>query len=216
MRKAVLGAAVARAVLSLAAIPLAPLLYREHAAVLVLLRPTKETLLFAGYAVHAGDLSLPVAIAAALPLLLLGVWQFYALGFFYKRDLERKELPGVAGRVLPRKRVQKLQGVLEHKGQKVVFLGRLAAMPSSLIAAAAGASGFEWRRFVIADTAGALLSLALMLGLGWMLEDAYEAAGPWLTGLGVAALAVVAIVVGRALTREGAKRPEPHAEASKR
>ena len=215
MRKALLAAAVVRAALSLIAIPLAPFLYRKHAAVLILLRPTKETLLYAGYAVHHGDVSLPVAILAALPMLLLGVWQFYALGRMYKAEIRKQELPGIAGRVLPPGRVQKLQRALKSQGDKVVFLARLAAMPSSLIAAAAGSSGYDWRRFLRVDVAGAFVSLALMMGLGWLLEDAYESAGPWLTGLGVLALAAGAVVVGRAVTREAAAPPARRAGASK-
>lgn len=201
MRKALVVAAALRAVLSLVAIPLAPFLYREHPAVLVLLRPTKETLLFAGYSVHNHRASLAVVVAAALPILLLGVWQFYALGREYKSQLARKELPGIAGRVLPRDRVRKLQGAIDKRGRSVIFLGRLAAMPSSLIAAAAGASGFDRRTFLLVDTAGALTSLSLMLGVGWLLEDAYETAGPWLTGLGLAALVAAAVVIGRTLSR---------------
>lgn len=168
---------------------------------LVLLRPTKETLLFAGYSVHDHRVSLPVAIVAALPMLLLGVWQFYALGREYRTDLKKKDLPGLAGRVLPRKRVRKLQDAIDKRGRIVIFLGRLAAMPSSLIAAAAGASGFDRRTFLAVDTGGALASLTLMFGLGWALEDAYETAGPWLTGLGLAALVAAAVVIGRSLSR---------------
>jgi membrane protein DedA with SNARE-associated domain len=216
LRKALLVAAVVRAGLSILAIPLAPFLYREHAAVLILLRPTKETLLFAGYAVHHGDVALPVAVAAALPMLLLGVWQFFAMGRLYRAEMQRKDLPGIAGRVLPRKRVRRLQGALKQQGDKVVFLGRLAAMPSSLIAAAAGSSGYNWRRFLVIDGCGALVSLALMLGLGWLLEDAYEQAGPWLTGLGIVALAAGAVIVGRALTRGEEAPPATRASASTR
>jgi membrane protein DedA with SNARE-associated domain len=86
---------------------------------------------------------------------------------------------------------------------RVVFLGRLAAFPSSLMAAAAGSSGVSWRAFVIADTAGAITSLVVALGLGFALGEAYEDAGPWLTALGVAVLAGLVVLVGRALVRGG-------------
>jgi membrane protein DedA with SNARE-associated domain len=214
VRKVLLAAALVRAALAIAAIPLAPFLYREHVAVLVLLRPTKEVLLFAGFAAHDGDVWLPVAVMAALPILILGVWQFFALGRIFSADIAKKDLPGIAGRVLPRDRVRRLQGALDQQGDKVVFLGRLAAMPSSLLAAAAGASHYDVKRFLIIDAAGAITSLIVMLGLGWLLEDAYEQAGPWLTGLGVLAIAGVAIVIGRALSRGEARRPVARAASS--
>jgi len=216
VRRALLGAAAVRAALAILAIPLAPFLYREHVAVLVLLRPTKEVLLFAGFAAQNRDVSLPVVVVAALPILLAGVWQFFALGREFSSELGRSDLPGIAGRLLPRGRIRRLQDALQHQGEKVVFLGRLAAMPSSLIAAAAGASKFNVRRYLLVDLAGALVSLVLMLGLGWFLDEAYEDAGPWLTGLGVAAIVAVAVVIGRTLTRTEAKRPAKRAAASRR
>jgi membrane protein DedA with SNARE-associated domain len=216
VRKALLAVAAVRALLSFAAIPLAPFLYKHHAAVLVLLRPTKETLLYAGFAAERGDVFLPVVIVAAVPLLLPGVWIFFGLGREFSASLTKSELPGLAGRLLPRQRIRRLQAALDREGDKVVFLGRLAAMPSSLIAAAAGASKVDVRRFLLVDTAGGLASLVLMLGLGWGLGDAYETAGPWLTAAGVVAIAGVAVLVGRALTRERAQPPAKRAAASRR
>jgi membrane protein DedA with SNARE-associated domain len=198
-RRALLGAAVLRGVLAGVAVLLVPWLYREHAAGLVLLRPTKEVFLFEGFLVRKGDVALPVVVLAALPLLLAGVWVFFGLGRAYASELSEAELPGLAGRVMPKERIEQLQDVLERKGMRVVFVGRLAAFPSSLMAAAAGSSGVSWRAFVVADTAGALASLGMALGLGYALGEAYEDAGPWLTAVGVAALVVLAVVVGRAL-----------------
>jgi membrane protein DedA with SNARE-associated domain len=216
VRKALLAAAAVRGVLEVAAIPLAPFLYKKHIAVLLLLRPTKDTLLFAGFAAHRHRVSLPVVAVAAMPLLIAGVWQFFALGRAYSSDLAKHELPGIAGRVLPRKRVRKMQAAIDREGDKVVFLGRLAAMPSTLVAAAAGAADLDWRRFLIVDAAGAVTSLVLMVGLGWFLENAYDAAGPWLTALGVGAIAAVAIVVGRAVSREEARPRAKRAASSRR
>lgn len=202
--------------LAAVAIPLAPFLYREHVAVLVLLRPTKETLLFAGFAAERGDISIPVLIVAAVPLLLFGVWQFFALGRMFSSELSKKELPGLTGRLLPRKRIRGLQSALDRKGDKAVFLGRIAAMPSSLVGAAAGVAKMDWRRYLIVDAAGAVVSLVMMVGLGWVLEDAYEAAGPWLTGLGLAAIAAAAVVVGRAIGRAEEQPRAKRAAASRR
>jgi membrane protein DedA with SNARE-associated domain len=189
--------------LSIVAIPLAPMLYRDHVAVLVLLRPTKEVFLFAGFSVRHGDVWLPVVVMAALPILLVGVWIFYGLGRLYGHELADADLPGVARRILPKKRIDKMREVLDERGSRVVFLGRLAAFPSALMAAAAGASGVPWREFVVADTAGALLSMTTLLGVGYALGEAYERAGPWVTVVGCVVLAALLFGLGRSLTRSG-------------
>ena len=195
--------AVVRGILELAAIPLAPALYRDHVATLVLLRPTKEVFLFGGFQAREGHAWLPVLVLAAIPLLLGGVWIFYALGRAYSEELSDAELPGVAGRLLPKKKIDQMRDVLEEKGPRVVFLGRLAAFPSTLMAAAAGASGVGFKEFALADGAGAILSMLALFGIGYGLGGAYDEAGPWITGVGVVVLAAVLLMLGRSLTRSG-------------
>lgn len=192
-----------------AALAVAPWLYREHASVLVFLRPTKEVFLYAGFLVRQGDAALPGVVAAALPLLLGGVWLFFGLGRMYAGEIEEGDLPGLAGRILPKRRLDKLREVLDERGMRVVFLGRLAAFPSSLMAAAAGSAGVSWKAFLLADTAGALVSLAAVLAIGYGLGEAYEEAGVWLTVAGVVVLAVLAVVVGRALSSSRSPRRSP-------
>lgn len=193
------GLALARTAMAAGAVLLAPWLYREHAAVLVLLRPTKEVFLFAGFQMREDDLALGVVLLAALPLLLGGVWVFFGLGRVFADELADADLPGLAGRMLPKKRLDALREVLEARGMRVVFLGRLAAFPSSLMAAAAGSAGVPTRSFLVADAAGALVSLGVTLALGFGLGQAYESAGPWLTAAGVVGLGALAVVVGRSL-----------------
>ena len=191
--------ALSRLVLALTALLLAPWLYREHAAALVALRPTKEVFLFAGFILSEGDSSLLAVVGAALPILLGGVWVFFGLGRAYA-DAFDDDLPGIADRLLPKDRINRLQHALEDRGPKLVFLGRLAAFPSALTAAAAGSSGMAWHQFVVADTAGALVSLAALLGLGFGLQETYESAGVWVTVAGVAVLAAGVVLLGRSLS----------------
>ena len=203
VRPVLLGLAALRAGLAIVAIPLVPWLYEEHVAGLVFLRPTKEVFVFAGYSIREGNAWLPVIVLAALPMLLGGVWIFYGLGRAYADELSDAELPGLAGRLLPKERIDQMQDLLEERGPSVVFLGRLAAFPSTLMAAAAGASGVPPREFLPADTAGALTSMGALLGLGYVLGGAYEKAGPWITAVGVVVLAGLLVMLGRALLRSG-------------
>ena len=200
-RAPLLWLAALRAVLAIVAIPLAPVLYDDHFVTLVLLRPTKDVLLAAGFLLRRGDINVLELTAATVPVMVLGVWQFFALGRGYAKELRKGDLPGVGGRLLPRKRINDVRKVLDKKGVRLVVLGRLAAFPSALVAAAAGGSDLETRRFLLADAAGALLSIVEIVGAGMLLGEAYEQAGPWLTVGGVVVLLGTLWLFGRYLKR---------------
>ena len=178
------------------------MLYRDHVHVLVLLRPSKEVLLFAGYLLEDDDITPLVALAAALPILLGGVWVMFALGRAHA-DSIADERGGLVGRLLPPQRLERLVRAVDEQGVRLVFLGRLAAFPSTLVAAAAGAAGMPAKRFLVADTLGALVSIAVLVGAGVALEDSYEEAGPWISAAGIAVLVAGVALLGRSLSRAG-------------
>ena len=123
------------------------------------------------------------------------------LGRAFGPEIRDEKLPGWAKRILPREPIEHLCEVLEERGDKVVVMGRLAAFPSTLMGAAAGASGMETKRFLKADAIGALLSMVEVLTAGYVLGSAYKSAGPWLTVVGVAVLFAGLFYVGRMLRR---------------
>ncbi len=201
--------AALRGGLSLVAIPLAPVLFRDHFVVLVLLRPTKEVLLAGGFFLRDGKVGLPEMLLATIPMGLLGVWLFFWLGRAFRDEIQSEEgLPGWPGRILKPDRVKTMCRVLDRKGRWVIVAGRIAAFPSTVLAAAAGASGMAPARFLPADALGASLSIAEVVVAGYVLGEAYEEAGPWLTGVGVAVLLGLMILVGRWLRREGREGPD--------
>ena len=200
---ALLGVLVVRGALGLLAIVLAAGLYEEHFVALVLLRPTKEVLLAGGFFVREGDVGLPSLFLAAIPLNAIGVWASYLLGRSFACELDDgAELPGIAGRLLPARRIDDLRAVLERKGTRAVFLGRLAVFPSTLMAAAGGASGLEPRAFAVADTAGLVVSIAEVVAVGYVLGEAYERAGLWLTAVGAVVALGIMVLFGRWLRAE--------------
>ena len=195
--------AAVRGALALIAILLVPVLYERHFVGLVLLRPTKEMLLAGGFLLRRGDVSLVPLLLAVVPLAVVGVWLFFWLGRAWSDELRRDDgLPKWAQRVLPPKRVKALCRVLERRGAVVIVLGRMAAFPSTVLAAAAGASGMSSRRFLVADAIGAALATAEVVIAGYVLGAAYKAAGPWLTGAGVVVLLALLVLFGRWLRRE--------------
>ncbi len=200
-RKVLVALAATRLAVGVIAIPLAPLLYRDHFLILVLLRPTKEVFLAGGFLAKQGDVPLAGVFLAAIPLSIFGAWLFYLLGRSYARQIKAGEVPKLTERILDPEKIQKLEKVLERRGPKLIFLGRLAMLSSAAIAAAAGAAGAEPRRFYPWDLAGGLLSIAYTLAAGYFLGEAYEEAGPWITAVGFVAFMAFAYMLGRALKR---------------
>lgn len=193
--------AALRMVVGILAVPLAPFLYREHFIVLVLMRPTKEVLLAAGFLIRQGKVGLGPVLVAAVPLMLLGVWLFFYLGRVYSKEIRAGEVPGIGGRVIKADKVKKLQKLLDKKGSRLVFLGRLAVFSSATVATAAGAGKMSSRDFLTPDGLGGLASAAITVSAGYFLGAAYEKASPLLTVLGVVALLAAAFVLGRFLRR---------------
>jgi membrane-associated protein len=209
LRHILFGLAVVRVVIGVAAIPLAPFLYKEHFMWLVFMRPTKEVLLAGGFLVRLGKVWWVPIVAAAVPLAIFGVWQFYYLGRQYADRIKSGNLPWIMDRVLRPKHVKPMQKLLRRKGMKLVLLGRLAVFPSSVVALAAGSGDIPSRRFLPSDAAGGLLSIVEVMGAGFLLGQAYKSAGPWITVVGVAVALVLAFIVGRGLRREVKKTKSP-------
>lgn len=207
-KKILLVLAGLRTVLGVAAILLAKFLYEDHFLVLTMMRPTKEVFLAGAFLAKQGDepaLLLKI-ILAGLPLSIAGVWLSYLLGRQFSAEIGKKELPGIAGRILPVKKVRKLEKVLSKKGPRLVFLGRLAAFPSSVIGAAAGSSDMALRRFILADGMGAVFAIVEVMSLGYVLGSFFDKDDPatsWaITGLAVAATFGLLFLLGRYLKRE--------------
>ena len=202
VKKVLLGVAFVRMVLGIVAIPLAPFLYEEHFLVLVLLRPTKEVFLAGGFLARQGDVNLALLVLAAIPLSIVGVWLFFLLARAYSKEIGSDKMPRLAARILTPERIKKFERALEKRGPKLIFLGRLAVLSSATVAAAAGAAKLEPKRFFPWDLAGGLVSIAYTVAAGWFLGEAYDKAGPWLTGAGVVALIGFMYILGRSLQRD--------------
>lgn len=202
LRGALLALAVVRIAIGVVAVPLAPFLYEDHFLWVVLMRPTKEVLLAAGFLIRLGKVWWVPVVAAAVPLAIFGVWQFYFLGRQYAAEIRSGKMHWIVERVLRPKRVKAMQSLLKRKGMKLVVIGRLAVFPSSAVALAAGSGDIPSRTFLRADALGGLLSIIEVMGAGYVLGYAYKQAGPWITVAGGVALSLIAVIIARGLRRE--------------
>ena len=185
------------------ALPLVPVLTPDDVGLLTLLRPGKEILLLAGGLTRTrANPGVLVAFLAYLPLMVGGVWAFFGLGRAYADDLRTGDGPAWLTRAVPPDKLEVAQRVLTRRGPMVALVCRVAALPPTVVAAAAGVSDVHTGRFLLADLVGAVLSFALLFGIGLALGEAYEQGGPWLTGVGLALVVVVVMLLSRWLQAE--------------
>jgi membrane protein DedA with SNARE-associated domain len=202
-RRLAVGAAVARYAVPLLALPLIPLLITDRLPVLVLLRPTKDFLLLGGGQRRVlGEPSVVLLLAAYLPLMLFGVWAFYAVGRAYRDQLRAGTGPDWLRRTIPPDKLEIAQAVLAKRGPAIAILGRLAALPPTMIAAAAGVSDVDTRRFLAADAVGALAAFGMVVAAGYALGRAWEEGGIWLTVAGLVLFVALIALLTRWLRAE--------------
>jgi membrane protein DedA with SNARE-associated domain len=205
-RVVILVLAAIRAAVELLAVFVAPALYHDHFVWLAFLRPTKEVLLTGGFLVRKGDVAVVSLVLAVIPLMIVGVWLFFLLGRAWSSEIQDGSgLPAWSSRILPADRIKALCAVLQERGTTVVFLGRLAVFPSTLLAAAAGASGMDTKEFLVADGLGGLLSIAEVAGAGYLLGRAYHDGKAWITVVGVVVLVAMLVLLGRWLKGQSGK-----------
>lgn len=203
------GLAVLRIALPVTALLFVGVLVPDHMLLLILVRPGKEFLLLGGGLLRTtGAPSFLGMLAAYIPLMIVATWAFFLLGRVHGDRLRDGTAAPWLTRMVPADRLEAAARVLTKRGPVIAVIGRLAAFPPTVLAAAAGASDVSARRYLGADLVGALASFSLTVGIGVALGDAYERGGVWITVGGVALFLVATTVVTRWIQRE-ADRPYP-------
>jgi membrane protein DedA with SNARE-associated domain len=127
--------------------------------------PEDVALLAAGVLIRKGEVD-PVLAAV---LVLLGVLGGDAMLFFLARRLgpaayERK----LFQRILPPDRRTKIEDAYRRYGGRMVFLARHVAGLRAAAFAMAGIAGMRPARFLVWDAAAAMISVPLVMGLGYL------------------------------------------------
>ena len=204
LQRIAIGVAIARYAIPLAVIPAIPfLIARGELALLVLLRPQKEFLLLAAAQLaRTGAPSVALLFAAYVPLMIVAVWAFFIVGRMFRPALDAGEAPRWLTRILPPQQLDVGRRVIARRGPLIAVMGRMAALPPTIMAAAAGASDVDGRRYLAADVVGALGSFALMVGAGLVLGEAYDEYGIWITVAGLMVLVALVALITRWVKNE--------------
>jgi membrane protein DedA with SNARE-associated domain len=151
--------------------------------------PSEAIMLFAGFAVSKGELTLFGVVAAGVLGNLAGSWISYAVGYYGRLDLlEKNRFIHVNPRHL-----QKADDWFERYGAVTVFFSRMLPLVRTFISLPAGVARMPFWRFTAYTLAGCIpwvLALALLgKGVGSNWEH-------WRHNLGYLDYAVAAAVAG--------------------
>jgi membrane-associated protein len=168
--------------------------------------PSETSVITGGVVASAGDLSLPVVIAAAAGGAFLGDNTAYLIGRRFGVRARERFFRGEKAR----KRIEWADRQLEERGGELIAVGRFIPGGRTAVTLSAGTLRFPWRRFALFDAAAALGWALYAALLGYFGGHAFENAA-WkglVLALGIAFAVVAAVEVVRwYLRRRGRARP---------
>jgi membrane-associated protein len=181
------------------------LVFVEDALFVGFVVPGETAAVLGGVAASIGHVQLPIVIIVVVAAAIIGDSVGYEVGARFG--------PRLLNIGLLRKREKSLQNareLLARRGGTAVFLGRFIAFFRAVMPALAGIAHMPYRRFLAFNAAGGLTWGLGSVLLGYLAGDSYSAvekvAGR-ATAIGVAVIAIIALVVWR-IRRRTAHRQE--------
>jgi membrane protein DedA with SNARE-associated domain len=151
--------------------------------------PSEAIMLFAGFAVSKGELTLVGIVAAGVLGNLVGSWIGYAIGYFGRVDLiERNKLFHVNPEWLKR-----TESWFERWGDATVFFSRMLPIVRTFVSLPAGVAKMPLLRFSILTTLGSIPWVLALALLGQSVGDNWES---WRHNLGYLDYVVAAAILG--------------------
>lgn len=154
--------------------------------------PSEAIMLFAGFAVSKGELTLLGIVAAGVIGNLVGSWAGYAIGYYGRTDLlEKHRLFHVNPEWL-----RKTEGWFERYGDAAVFFSRMLPIVRTFVSLPAGVAKMPLMRFSVLTVLG---SIPWVFALGLLGQEVGANWESWRHNLGyidyVVAAAIVAGVI---------------------
>ncbi|MFE0464299.1 DedA family protein [Kitasatospora sp. NPDC058965] len=164
--------------------------------------PGQTVLILAAVYAGAGQLSLAGVVAVGLVAAILGDCLGYLLGRYGGRTLVHRygRYVGLSG-----ERLLRAEGFFTRNGGKVVLGARFVDVLRQTNGIIAGTTGMDWRRFLLWNCLGAVAWVGVWSTIGYLaggnIDQIYRQALRFQLYLLLAVVAVVAVLVGRAVLR---------------
>jgi membrane protein DedA with SNARE-associated domain len=142
--------------------------------------PEDVVLLAGGYLIHRGVIRYPVTLAVALVGVVAGDNSLFFLGRRFGTGLVK-----YFGIVRPgtQLQIERIKEFIHRHGHLAIFYARFLAGLRALIYLTAGSFGLHPIRFLVYDLAGALISVPVVVSLGYLFGAQLEIAIHYLGGI---------------------------------
>jgi membrane protein DedA with SNARE-associated domain len=150
--------------------------------------PSEAIMLFAGFNVHEGNMTLFGIVAAGVAGNVIGSWVAYAAGYYGRLELlEKNRLIHVN-----RKHLAWADRWFQRHGDATVFFSRMLPIIRTFISLPAGVARMPFWRFTLLTTAGCI---PWVLMLGWIGREVGERWEEWRDYLHYADYVVAAAII---------------------
>lgn len=141
--------------------------------------PEDVALLAGGYMVYRGITRYPMTLGVALIGVIAGDNSLFFLGRRFGTGLVR--YLGL-GRPNSQRQIKRLTDFMDRHGNRAIFYARFLAGLRALVYLTAGSLGLSPLRFFMYDLFGALISVPMVVSIGYLFGNQLEAAVAWIGG----------------------------------
>jgi membrane protein DedA with SNARE-associated domain len=172
--------------------------------------PEDVALLAGGFLVHRGVIQYPMTLLVALVGVVAGDNSLFFLGRRYGTGLVT--YLGI-GRPRSQRQIDRLKEFMQRHGHRAILYARFVAGLRALVYLTAGSLGVSPLRFFLYDLAGAVISVPIVVTLGYLFGNELEAVLRYIGGVEKLVWVVVALSLGviamRMLMFTGAREETP-------
>jgi membrane protein DedA with SNARE-associated domain len=142
--------------------------------------PEDAALLAGGFLVHRGIIQYPITLVVALVGVVAGDNSLFFLGRRFGTGLVA--YLGI-GRPRSQRQIEWLKEFMRRHGHRAIFYARFVAGLRALVYLTAGSLGVSPLRFFLYDLAGAVVSVPIVVTLGYLFGNELEAALRYIGGI---------------------------------
>jgi len=172
--------------------------------------PEDVVLLTGGYLVHRGITRYPITLAVSLFGVVAGDNSLFFMGRHFGSGLVRYFSLGRPGR---KSQIERIEGFMQRHGHRAIFYARFLAGLRALVYLSAGSFGVRPTVFLLYDLLGALISVPIVVTLGYVFGKQLELLVKYLGGFERLIMIVAVLCVAVYGTRLFVLRKSEGAEA---